>query len=189
MRSATPASSQYGRPIVVPSSLRSKQVSRPPSASPSASADALPAGWRLYTGPNGFKVPIPNGFEARVRSDNVVLYEVGGARRVLFIQWTPNPKKDAYADWKSQESSRRNFVRNYKLVGITKCDPYFRTCADWDWLETRNGDTRFHVRNRGVATASNRGFALRWEVPAKDWDANLANWEIITKGFVPDRKN
>ncbi|MBC8989226.1 protein kinase [Micromonospora chalcea] len=167
----------------------SASASPTPSASPSASGFTLPAGWRLYTGPNGFKVPIPNGFEARVRSDNVVLYEVGGARRVLFIQWTPNPKKDAYADWKSQESSRRNFVRNYKLVGITKCDPYFRTCADWDWLETRNGDTRFHVRNRGVATASNRGFALRWEVPAKDWDANLANWEIITKGFVPDRQN
>ncbi|MER6584477.1 serine/threonine-protein kinase [Micromonospora chalcea] len=181
-----PAASESASPSAPATSA---SASPTPSASPSASADALPAGWRLYTGPNGFKVPIPNGFEARVRSDNVVLYEVGGARRVLFIQWTPNPKKDAYADWKSQESSRRNFVRNYKLVGITKCDPYFRTCADWDWLETRNGDTRFHVRNRGVATASNRGFALRWEVPAKDWDANLANWEIITKGFVPDRQN
>ncbi|MBP1780925.1 protein kinase [Micromonospora chalcea] len=181
-----PAASESASPSAPATSA---SASPTPSASPSASGAALPAGWRLYTGPNGFKVPIPNGFEARVRSDNVVLYEVGGARRVLFIQWTPNPKKDAYADWKSQESSRRNFVRNYKLVGITKCDPYFRTCADWDWLETRNGDTRFHVRNRGVATASNRGFALRWEVPAKDWDANLANWEIITKGFVPDRQN
>ncbi|ODB81573.1 MULTISPECIES: serine/threonine-protein kinase [Micromonospora] len=181
-----PAASESASPSAPATSA---SASPTPSASPSASGFTLPAGWRLYTGPNGFKVPIPNGFEARVRSDNVVLYEVGGARRVLFIQWTPNPKKDAYADWKSQESSRRNFVRNYKLVGITKCDPYFRTCADWDWLETRNGDTRFHVRNRGVATASNRGFALRWEVPAKDWDANLANWEIITKGFVPDRQN
>ncbi|MBU8858864.1 MULTISPECIES: serine/threonine-protein kinase [unclassified Micromonospora] len=167
----------------------SAPASPTPSASPSASGFTLPAGWRLYTGPNGFKVPIPNGFEARVRSDNVVLYEVGGARRVLFIQWTSSPKKDAYADWKAQESSRRNYVRGYEYVNITKCDPYFRTCADWDWLETRDDGTRFHVRNRGVATASNRGFALRWEVPAKDWDANLANWEIITKGFVPDRKN
>ncbi|MEU8311095.1 protein kinase [Micromonospora sp. NPDC048169] len=168
----------------------SASASPSPSASPSASgAAALPAGWRLYTGPNGFKVPIPDNFQARVGSDNVVLYEVGGSRRVLFIQWTPNPKPDAYADWQGQEKYRASRVRDYKLVDITKCDPYFRTCADWDWLETRNGDTRFHVRNRGVATASNRGFALRWEVPAKDWDANLANWEIITKGFVPDRKN
>ncbi|GGR63276.1 hypothetical protein GCM10010169_02300 [Micromonospora fulviviridis] len=163
--------------------------SAPPSPTPSASAGALPAGWRYYKGPNGFQVPIPDGWQARVRSDNVVLYEVGGARRVLFIQWTDSPKKDAYADWQAQESSRRNYVDNYKLVGITRCDGYYRTCADWDWLETRNGGTRFHVRNRGVATASNRGYALRWEVPANAWDANLANWEIITKGFKPDRVN
>ncbi|MET8906770.1 serine/threonine-protein kinase [Micromonospora sp. NPDC004551] len=169
----------------------SAAASPTPSASvtPSASADTLPAGWHYYKGSNGFQVPIPNGWQARVRSDNVVLYENGGARRVLFIQWTDSPKKDAYADWQAQESSRRNYVDNYKLVGITRCDGYFRTCADWDWLETRNGGTRFHVRNRGVATASNRGFALRWEVPASAWDANLANWEIITKGFKPDRVN
>ena len=167
----------------------SASASPTPSASPSASGAALPAGWRLYTGPNGFKVPIPENFQARVGGDNVVLYEVGGTRRVLFIQWTSDPKPDAYTDWQKQEPYRASRVRGYKLVGITKCDGYYRTCADWDWLETRNGDTRFHVRNRGVATAGNRGFALRWEVPAKDWDANLANWEIITKGFVPDRKN
>ncbi|ADU06624.1 serine/threonine protein kinase [Micromonospora sp. L5] len=179
-----PAPSESASP-----SAPAASASPTPSASPSASGAALPAGWRLYTGPNGFKVPIPENFQARVGGDNVVLYEVGGSRRVLFIQWTSDPKPDAYTDWQKQEPYRASRVRGYKLVGITKCDGYYRTCADWDWLETRNGDTRFHVRNRGVATASNRGFALRWEVPAKDWDANLANWEIITKGFVPDRKN
>ncbi|ATO15030.1 protein kinase [Micromonospora sp. WMMA2032] len=159
------------------------------SASPSPSGFVLPAGWRYYKGSNGFQVPVPDGWRAKPSGNQVVLYEVGGARRVLFIQWTDSPKKDAYADWKAQESSRRNYVDAYKLVGITRCDPYFRTCADWDWLETRDGGTRFHVRNRGVATASNRGYALRWEVPAKDWEANLAAFDIITKGFVPDRKN
>ncbi|WP_422745324.1 protein kinase domain-containing protein [Micromonospora sp. WMMD754] len=159
------------------------------SASPSPSGFVLPAGWRYYKGSNGFQVPVPDGWRAKPSGNQVVLYEVGGARRVLFIQWTDSPKKDAYADWKAQESSRRNYVDAYKLVGITRCDPYFRTCADWDWLETRDGGTRFHVRNRGVATASNRGYALRWEVPAKDWEANLAAFDIITKGFVPDRVN
>ncbi|MFI2709492.1 protein kinase [Micromonospora sp. NPDC018662] len=158
------------------------------SASPSASAFTLPAGWKYYTGSNGFKVPIPNNFEAKPSNNQVVLYEVGGARRVLFMQWTSRPQKDAYADWKDQEPNRRNYVSNYQYLSITRCD-YYRTCADWDWLETRNGGTRFHVRNRGVATASNRGYALRWEVPAKDWQANLAAFDVITKGFVPDRQN
>ncbi|MFU8870675.1 protein kinase domain-containing protein [Micromonospora sp. SL4-19] len=161
-----------------------------PSATPPASSDTLPAGWHYYTGPNGFQVPIPDGWRASVRAadHSVVLYEVGGAGRVLLIQWTDTPKKDAYADWQKQEPARKRRVNDYKLVNITRCDPYYRTCADWDWLETRK-NVRFHVRNRGVVTASNRGYALRWEVPEKDWEANLSNFEIITTGFKPDRRN
>ncbi|MFG1655097.1 serine/threonine-protein kinase [Micromonospora chersina] len=161
-----------------------------PSASPSPTGFVLPAGWSLYEGPIGFKVPIPNGWKARVRSadNSVVLYEVGGTNRVLLIQWTSSPKSDAAADWRQQEPARRSRVTAYQYVSIKPCD-WYRTCADWDWLETRDGGTRFHVRNRGVATASNRGYALRWEVPANAWDANLANWETIIKGFQPDRVN
>ncbi|MFJ8576963.1 protein kinase [Micromonospora sp. NPDC093277] len=160
-----------------------------PSATPSTADFVLPAGWRWYEGPTGFKVPIPNGWQARFRSadNSVVLYEVGGTSRVLLVQWTDSPKKDAYADWKKQEPSRKSRVTAYEYVGISRCD-WYRTCADWDWLETRKG-VQFHVRNRGVVTASNRGFALRWEVPASTWDADLANWDIITKGFKPDRVN
>ncbi|WBB72839.1 protein kinase [Micromonospora sp. WMMD1128] len=185
-----PAASDSASPSASASaSPSSSSPSATPSASPSASAFALPTGWRYYTGSNGFKVPIPNGWQARPGNNQVVLYEVGGAKRVLFMQWTSKPEKDAYADWKSKESSRHNYVSNYELVGITRCNGYYRTCADWDWLETRNDGTRFHVRNRGVATASNRGYALRWEVPAKDWEANLGAFDVITRGFVPDREN
>ena len=100
-------------------------------------------------------------------------------------------KKQLYwlsdADWKRIEPDRKKLVNNYQYLSITRCDAY-RTCADWDWLETRDG-ARIHVRNRGMATASNRGYALRWEVPADDWEANLPNWAVITKGFKPDRVN
>ncbi|WP_091201124.1 serine/threonine-protein kinase [Micromonospora narathiwatensis] len=159
-----------------------------PSATPSASADALPTGWHYYTGRNGFQVPIPDGWRASTeRSDQVTLYDPNSPRR-LFMQWTNTPGTDAYADWKSKEKDRKRFVKDYKYLDIRPCDPYYRTCADWDWLETRDG-VRIHTRNRGVVTASNRGYALRWEVPVTDWDANLANFDIITKGFKPDRRN
>ena len=78
-------------------------------------------------------------------------------------------------------------MNNYQYLSIKRCD-YLKTCADWEWLETRDG-TRIHVRNRGFVTAKNRGYALRWEVAAKDWQANLANFDRIAKGFVPDRKD
>ncbi|MFI7215376.1 protein kinase domain-containing protein [Micromonospora maritima] len=186
---APPAPSASAAPPSASASSGSPSTSPSPSASPSASGFVLPTGWRYYKGSNGFQVPIPNGWQARPGNNQVVLYEVGGARRVLFMQWTDRPEKDALADWREQEPYRRSRVSNYQLVDIVPCKGYYRTCADWDWLETRDNGTRFHVRNRGVATASNRGYALRWEVPAKDWQANLAAFDVITKGFKPDRVN
>ncbi|MGR6317209.1 protein kinase [Micromonospora soli] len=183
---AAPAPTSAAPTSAAPSSAAPSPT---PSATPSATGFALPAGWQWYEGPIGFKVPIPKGWKARVNlSDHsVVLYEVGGANRVLLVQWTNSPKKDAAADWRQQEPARRSRVNDYQLIGIKSCD-WYRTCADWDWLETRDG-VRFHVRNRGVATASNRGFALRWEVPASSWGADLASWNTIIKGFQPDRAN
>ncbi len=156
-----------------------------PSATPSTDPNALPEGWEMYQGPT-FKVPVPKGWRRSVRSDAVVITEPNGVRE-LFIQWTPSPKKDAVADWKEQEPNRSNYVNNYQYLDIKACGGY-RTCADWDWLESRD-NTRIHVRNRGFVTATNRGYAIRWEVAAKDWNANLANFALITSRFVPDRKN
>ncbi|MFE9688855.1 protein kinase [Micromonospora sp. NPDC005806] len=188
---ATSGPASPATPSAAPTSAAPSSAAPSPTPSPTASSTGfvLPAGWQLYEGPIGFKVPIPNGWKARVRSadNSVVLYEVGGANRVLLVQWTSSPKKDAAADWRQQEPARRGRVNDYQFVGIKSCD-WYRTCADWDWLETRDG-VRFHVRNRGVATASNRGYALRWEVPASSWDADLASWNTIIKGFQPDRVN
>ncbi|WP_422753382.1 protein kinase domain-containing protein [Micromonospora sp. WMMD708] len=156
-----------------------------PSATPSTDPNALPEGWEMYQGPT-FTVPVPKGWRRSVRSDSVVITEPNGVRELL-IQWTSSPKKDAVVDWKAQEPNRRNLVNNYQYLDITACGGY-RTCADWDWLETRD-NTRIHVRNRGFVTATNRGYAIRWEVAAKDWNANLANFALITSRFVPDRRN
>ncbi|MEV0725021.1 protein kinase [Micromonospora purpureochromogenes] len=156
-----------------------------PSATPSTDPNALPAGWSLHRGPT-FSIPLPPGWSvSRTGSDTVVFFQRGGVGEML-VQWTSNPKPDAYADWKAIEPDRRKFVSNYQLIGIERCD-WHRTCADWDWLESRD-NTRIHVRNRGFVTASNRGYAIRWEVAEKDWRANLANFDQIVKGFKPDRQ-
>ncbi|MFJ6165157.1 protein kinase [Micromonospora orduensis] len=157
------------------------------SATPSVDPNALPAGWKLHKDPAGFSLPLPDGWvRSQPKSDQVVFDESNGPGELL-VQWTPNPKKDAYADWQSIEGGRKNLVTNYQLIGIKRCT-FWKTCADWEWLETRDG-TRIHVRNRGFVTASNRGYAMRWEVAEKDWQANLPNFDRIAKGFVPDRKD
>ncbi|SCL53114.1 serine/threonine-protein kinase [Micromonospora peucetia] len=158
-----------------------------PSATPSTDPNALPAGWKLHKDPAGFALPLPATWVRRSAGADTVVFDEPGGVGELLVQWTSSPKSDAYADWKRNEPSRKSRVNNYQYLSIERCD-YWKTCADWEWLETRDG-TRIHVRNRGFVTAKNRGYALRWEVAEKDWQANLANFDRIAKGFVPDRQD
>ncbi|MEV0805052.1 serine/threonine protein kinase, partial [Micromonospora sp. NPDC050200] len=158
-----------------------------PSTSPSTDPNALPAGWKLHRDPAGFALPLPEGWVRRnAGADTVVFDEPNGVRELL-VQWTGTPKSDAKAEWKRIEPDRKKFVNDYQYLSIERCD-FWKTCADWEWLETRD-NTRIHVRNRGFVTASNRGYAIRWEVAEKDWRANLANFDLIAKGFKPDRQD
>ncbi|MBY8871465.1 protein kinase [Micromonospora sp. PLK6-60] len=167
-------------------------TSAAPSATPSAqpsspNAPALPAGWTLKTDGPGYAVPLPPGWSGgRTGSDTAVYRGPNGVGKLL-VQWTPDPKDDAVADWRRIEPYRKDKVKNYQLIGIERCT-YYRTCADWDWYQTDNG-TRIHVRNRGFVTASDRGYALRWEIPEAQWDAKLADWAQIVRHFKPDRRN
>ncbi|WP_444949922.1 protein kinase domain-containing protein [Micromonospora ureilytica] len=158
-----------------------------PSATPSVDPNALPAGWKLHRDPAGFALPIPDGWvRSQVDSITVVFDESNGPGELL-VQWTNTPAKDAVADWREQEPRRASRVNNYKYLSIVGCD-FWKTCGDWEWLETRDGQ-RIHVRNRGFVTAKNRGYALRWEIAEKDWQANLPNFDQIARGFVPDRQD
>ncbi|MEH1167656.1 protein kinase [Micromonospora sp. CPCC 205539] len=181
----TSAPAQTSAPAVPPPTTGAPSPT--PSATPSVDPNALPAGWTLHKDPTGFSLPLPNGWVRKDVGDNTIVFDQTNGPGELLVQWTSTPKKDAYADWNSIEGDRRKIVKDYQKLGIEKCN-FWRTCADWDWLETRDG-TRIHVRNRGFVTATNRGYALRWEVAAKDWEANVPNFNRIAAGFVPDRKN
>ncbi|MGC4838562.1 protein kinase domain-containing protein [Micromonospora vinacea] len=157
------------------------------SATPSVDPNALPAGWKLHRDPAGFALPLPDGWVRSQVNGNTVVFNQSNGPGKLLVQWTPSPKKDAVADWREQEPNRKRLVNNYQNLGIVACD-FWKTCGDWEWLETRDGQ-RIHVRNRGFVTAKNRGYALRWEIAAKDWQANLPNFDRIAKGFVPDRQD
>ncbi|WBB77489.1 protein kinase [Micromonospora sp. WMMD882] len=178
--SAAPSSSA---PAASPTSA---PASPTPGPTPSASAGlTLPAGWKMHKDQGGFELPIPSNWVRRDAGRDTVVFDEPNGVGELLVQWTSSPKSDAYADWQSIESGRASRVNDYELIGIERCD-FWKTCADWEWLETRD-NTRIHVRNRGFVTASNRGYALRWEVAAADWERRLAEFDLITKGFKPDR--
>ncbi|MER7443185.1 serine/threonine-protein kinase [Micromonospora avicenniae] len=165
-------------------------TSAAPSVTPSASvspSSGIPAGWSLRKDPVGFSLPIPKGW-TRSAGGTWVRYADPNGVGELTIDRTDHPGSDAAKAWRDIEPARHRLVNNYEYRGIRTIDCQWRTCADWDWLETRDG-TRIHVRNRGFVTAHNRGFALRWEVAQKDWNASLPDFEMIFREFVPDRQD
>ncbi|SCE80225.1 Serine/threonine protein kinase [Micromonospora coriariae] len=182
---ATTAPPQTTAPAVPPPAAGAPSPT--PSASASVDPNALPAGWKLHKDPAGFALPIPDGWVRRQADGSTVLFDQSNGPGELLVQWTNTPKDDAVKDWQAQEPSRKSRVNNYQYLSIKPCD-FWKTCGDWEWLETRDG-TRIHVRNRGFVTATNRGYALRWEIAEKDWQANLPNFDRIAKGFVPDRQD
>ncbi|SCL55034.1 serine/threonine protein kinase [Micromonospora citrea] len=180
----TTAASQAPPQSSAPAPPTSAAPSPTPSVSPSA---GLPAGWKLVKDPVGFSVPVPDGWR-RSAGGTWVKYEEPNGVRELVIDRTNSPQKDAVAAWRAIEPDRRRLVDDYEYIDIRRVSGYWKTCADWDWRETRDG-TRIRVRNRGFVTASNRGFAIRWEVADKDWAANLQYFDMIAREFVPDRQD
>ncbi|MFI0792816.1 protein kinase [Micromonospora rubida] len=154
------------------------------SPTPSPTGLVLPDGWALHKDPTGFSMPLPKGWRRSSGATWVQFREPNGVREVT-IDRTDRPKRDAAAAWRAMGDRD---VNNYKNLGIRTVPGFWKTCADWEWLETRDG-TRIHVRNRGFVTAKNRGYAIRWEVAASEWAANLDEFELIAKNFEPDRKD
>ncbi len=143
----------------------------------------VPEGWYLHKDSTGFSIPLPVGMVETGRGDGHIFFQQGD--RKLIIGQTDTPKPDPEADWWSQEPNRRNYVNNYKLMSIVKVD-YWLKAADWEWTQTDERGA-VHVRNRGFITAKDKAYAIRWEVPAKDWAAELANFDILAAGFRPVR--
>ncbi|MEV6372767.1 serine/threonine-protein kinase [Micromonospora musae] len=182
--SAPPGSAPASPPPTSAAPSVTPSASLSPSTSPSS---GIPAGWSLRKDPVGFSLPIPKGW-TRSAGETWVRYADPNGVGELTIDRTNTPGSNAKKAWQDIEPARKRLVNNYEKLSLESIDCRWRTCADWDWLETRDG-TRIHVRNRGFVTAHNRGFALRFEVAQKDWNASLPNFEMIFREFVPDRQD
>jgi hypothetical protein len=155
-----------------------------PSAAPSgAGAPVVPAGWYLYKDRTGFSVPVPNGW--RVSHDGTITkFDEPNGSRWFLVDQTDSPLPDAVADWKRQERARKGGYRDYRQIKIVAVD-YWDYAADWEWTYTDGGPR--HTVNRGFVTAKDKGYAIRWETSAADWNKNLSTFQVIADGFRPVR--
>jgi eukaryotic-like serine/threonine-protein kinase len=163
----------------------------PPTQAPTQASTAadtgggtptLPAGWHYYSDPTGFTVAAPDGWTVSHKDTRVTFHDPAGGR-LLIIDQRDDPQPDPVADWQDQERRRvaaGNFPE-YERIGIRRVD-YHLGAADWEFRFT-DGGVRVHVINRGAIFGPHQAYGFYWSTPDDQWDANLPNFDLITRTF------
>jgi hypothetical protein len=146
-------------------------------------AAAVPAGFRMFTDPSGFRIAIPNGW-TRSRTDTRTYFREPGGRRFLMVDQTTNPKPDALADWQRQEPGVAQRLSGYQRIRIERVSYRGWNAADWEFT-WQPGGSRVHVLNRNIRVNDQRAYALYWSTPDSQWDQSLSHFATFARTFRP----
>jgi hypothetical protein len=147
-----------------------------PSPEPSATAsDALPAGYRVYRAPEGFRVALPEGWErvGKVRDEGSyrVLFGTERDDRTLAVTYTENVGPDPVVTWRDGVQPQLRSEAGFRRLGDIRALTYQgRRAADMEWVAGPQDD-RERTLGRGFVIGEGQGFSLRWTTPADEWSA------------------
>lgn len=157
-----------------------------PTASPSASAVAVPAGWQTYRNPRyGWTVAHPPNWSVGpgISSDQVDLRDPATSR-LLRVEIGAQAHPSAIADWYSYEPVFAQKVQGYQRIKIAPSDGGNGTrSADWEFT-FRSGSVTLHVLDRGVVDGKT-AHALYWQTTDSDWAASQQQFQQLASSFVP----
>ncbi|MDR6978933.1 hypothetical protein J2X68_005667 [Streptomyces sp. 3330] len=165
--SATPAPTSPG----TPSPSTSPEAS---ASTPSAGADALPQGYRVYRAPEGFSVALPEGWkplETARGADRAyrVTFGASGDPRTLAVTYSENAGPDPVAVWREDVEPGLKDDDGFRRIGAIEATTYQGyKAADMEWLVDVDG-ARVRTFGRGFLLGGHRSFSLRWTTPATDW--------------------
>ncbi|MDX3456478.1 protein kinase [Streptomyces sp. ME02-8801-2C] len=192
----TPVPEETVRPSVSPSAPAPPPPSVPPSAKPTptppaggGTAEALPAGFRVYQAPEGFSVALPQGWK-RLSEDvspgNVayrIVFGAAGDPRTLTVTYSQRLRSDPVAVWRDDvEPVLSRAGIGFQRIGAIRATTFRgHRGADMEWLSDFDG-TRIRTLGRGFLIGENTGFSLRWTTPAADWEST-ANKQALDAFF------
>ncbi|EFC80212.1 serine/threonine-protein kinase [Parafrankia sp. EUN1f] len=145
------------------------------------------AGWVGYTDPSGWSIAYPATWESRpgrggTGNMDFVDPETGTFMRIGSIA-TANTS--AIEDWRRNEASFRDQVRDYQRVRIEPGDGADGARqADWEFTYASGGGGTVHVLNRG-AVRNGHGYALYWHTPEELWATNQPLMQQLFSTFRP----
>ncbi|MET7684964.1 serine/threonine-protein kinase [Streptomyces sp. NPDC005423] len=146
------------------------------SPGPSASASALPAGFRVFTAPEGFSVALPRGWQpigTTRRSGQAYRVEFGasGDPRTLAVTYSTQAGPDPVAVWRDDVLPNLSRTVGFRQIGAIRATTYQHDkAADLEWF-SGTGSRRLRTFGRGFLIGGGRSFSLRWTTPAAEWNS------------------
>ncbi|KLL11773.1 hypothetical protein FrCorBMG51_09290, partial [Protofrankia coriariae] len=163
-------------------SIKAATVTADPGVAPLDSTPAPPPpGWRTYSGPSGWSIAYPEGWEERPapgnEGRNFTNPQTGA---YLHIDITQQANPSALADWTAHEDGLSAQVPDYRRVKIAPSDGGDGAMqADWEFTYTSGGKT-VHVLNRGFVR-NGHGYALYWRTADSRWEMDLPlMWQLFS---------
>ncbi|MEX5636790.1 serine/threonine-protein kinase [Parafrankia sp. FMc2] len=177
--------------------------SAPPATTPAPAGDAVPAldeigavipsttgpapapaGLETHNGAAGWSVAVPSGWQYTRRSPTRELFAAPGGFPELLVETQAAAGPSAIGAWQQQEPDVREDTDGYQRVSIRPADGGAGTSAAiWEFTSTSNGRT-VHTLDYAVVR-NGHGYALRWRIPAEQWDPNSEVLRQIIASFRP----
>ena len=164
-----------------PQTTAQESTSSAPETTPEEQPAGVPDGYQVYEDASGFSLAVPQGWQAEQSSATAVDIKEPGTSRFIRIDQTDQPKGDPKKDWERQEESVSARLPNYQRISIETVDYNDWKAADWEF--TFGSGT--HVRNRGVVTDKDHGYAIYLSTPEVDWSASQDVWQVAVDSFQP----
>ncbi|MEU5275453.1 serine/threonine-protein kinase [Streptomyces asoensis] len=186
--SPAPSTPSPSRPAATSPAATSSAASPPASAT----AGALPQGYRVYRAPQGFSVALPRGWkplETALGTDRAyrVTFGAAGDPRTLAVTYSESAGPDPVAVWRDDVEPDLKKDYGFRRLGDIRAVTYQGyKAADMEWLVDDDG-TRVRTFGRGLLLGGHRSFSLRWTTPAAEWDksANREAQATFLRTFRP----
>lgn len=150
------------------------------AAAPSRAPFTLPAGFRWWNDPSGYRVAVPAGWRRSPDGTGAVRFAAARGGPVLRVgEWTPAPV--------SVLSGLIGEERDLRLTGYRRIriEPAAEPPgAVWEYTYREPGGGVMRVEER-VLVDGGRTYRVRWQAPRDTWAAGLATLDVVVASVGP----
>lgn len=173
----TTATTAASAPILCPASS-----SLPVTPASTAAPYPLPGGWLWHVDPDGFALPVPQGWTRTAAAGVVSFCDPVGVRSFT-VQPGPPPTGDPLQHWQAAEKQElaAGTLGDYQRIsmGVLLVSG---GGADWEYTWQPVSGPRLHTHRLLIAADSTRSYLMAWTTRDQDWNLNLSNQRTVLNG-------